>query len=69
MVNHVKLEIAIQLIAEKIADLYAEKANAKTSDELQEVNQKIEQAYEEKEHIAHAELKAINKILKERGKK
>ena len=69
MVNHVKLEIAIQLIAEKIADIYEEKKQAKSSEELQIVEKKLEEAYDEKEHIAHGELKFINKIIKERGKK
>lgn len=69
MVNHVKLEIAIQLIAEKIADIYEKKKQANSPEELQIVEKKLEEAYDEKEHIAHGELKFINKIIKERGKK
>lgn len=67
MKNHVKLEIAIQIIAEKIADLYTLRSQAKTQEEVNQINQKLVEAYEKKEGIALGNLELINEILNVEG--
>lgn len=69
MVNHVKLEIAIQICAENIADIQ-NKLNA-TNDENLRHSLEIElaNAFEEKEKVASGDLIVINKLLTERGNK
>lgn len=63
MKNHVKLEIAIQIIAERIAELYNMRNNAKTTDEVNDINKLLIAAYEKKEGIALGNLQLINEIL------
>lgn len=69
MVNHVKLEIAIQICAENIADIQ-NKLNA-TNDENLRHSLEIElaNAFDEKEKVASGDLTVINKLLTERGNK
>ena len=67
MKNHVKLEIAIQIIAEKIAELYNMRNNAKTTEEVNEINKLLVDAYEKKEGIALGNLQLINEILNVEG--
>lgn len=66
MQEHVKLEIAVQLIAEKIAKLYDELDAAKTYGETMRIKAKIEEAYVEKEEISQGNMSAINKIIAEK---
>lgn len=63
MVNHVKLEIAIQIITEKIANIYKKLDLAKTKNELEVYNQELEEALLEKELIFNGNMKAINYVL------
>lgn len=68
MVNHVKLEIAIQLAAEKIANIFQKAKKAKTAEEAAEYLSELEEAFNEKELIERGNMKAIEKILKENQK-
>lgn len=67
MVEHVKLEIAIQICAEKINDIYA-KIDA-TDDVLlkKQYEEELKVAYDENKRVFNGEISVINKILKERG--
>lgn len=65
MVNHVKLEIAIQLIVEKIARIYNKLDSAKTPEELELYNQELEQAFNQRELIYDGDTATINLILDE----
>lgn len=67
MVDHVKLEIAIQLVAEKIAEIYKKIDSANDEKLIAEYNSELENAYDEKEKVARGELDTINKILSERS--
>lgn len=66
MVDHVKLEIAIQLVAEKIANIYKKIDNTNDETLKSQYNDELEIAYDEKERVARGELETINKILNER---
>ena len=68
MENHVKLEIAIQLIAEKIAGILKLIDSAESEELLAQYNEELELAFVEKERIALGDIEAINKILEERKK-
>ena len=66
MVDNVKLEIAIQLVAEKIAGIYEEIDKTKDKTVLERLNAKLDLAFVEKEKVAHGDLEIINKIISER---
>ena len=70
MINHVKLEIAIQIASENIANLYNKKRQAQTEEELLKINQELEQAYYEKERVSLGDAEVVEHILKQsaRGK-
>ena len=69
MVEHVKLEIAIQICAEKINDIY-DKIDAANDDYSRRVyEQELILAFDEKDRVFNGEVAVINKILKERGGK
>lgn len=69
MVNHVKLEIAIQICAENIADIQNE-LNSTTDENLRyALEKKLAQAFDEKQKVASGDLVVINKLLTERGNK
>lgn len=63
MVNHVKLEIAIQIVAEKISDLYKLRDEATTEEEINNYNNKLALAFEARDKVALGDLTVINKIL------
>ena len=64
MKNHVKLEIAIQIMAEKIANLYALRKKTKSQSKINEINQQLVMAYEQKERVSLGDLILIDEILK-----
>jgi len=69
MVEHVKLEIAIQICAEKINDIY-DKIDATTDPNLRAYyEQELMIAFDEKDRVFNGEVAVINKILNERGNK
>lgn len=69
MVNHVKLEIAIQICAENIADIQNE-LNSTTDENLRyTLEKKLAQAFDEKQKVSSGDLVVINKLLTERGNK
>ncbi|MBQ8425388.1 MAG: hypothetical protein IJX17_05150 [Clostridia bacterium] len=69
MVEHVKLEIAIQICAEKINDIF-EKIDATDDDYLRRVyEQELILAFDEKNRVFNGEVSVINKVLNERGGK
>ena len=63
MKNHVKLEIAIQKITERIAKLYD--LRNKTSDQLilNEIDKQLKVFYDQKDKVLIGDLKVINEIL------
>ena len=67
MIDHVKLEIAIQLVAEKISNL--NKLISKTKDEslLSQYKNELKLAFDERDRVAHGEIRVVEKILKERN--
>lgn len=67
MVNHVKLEIAIQIAAEKISELYKKLENAIDENQKIAIQSELDEAFEEKEMVAAGNADAIEKILNERG--
>ncbi len=67
MVNHVKLEIAIQIVAEKISDLYRLRDEASTEEEINEYNNKLALAFEERDKVALGDLTVIDRILNKEG--
>lgn len=69
MVNHVKLEIAIQICAENIADIQNELSNAKDENLKHELEKRLTLAFEEKRKVSGGDLDVINKLLSERGGK
>ena len=66
MVEHVKLEIAIQLCAEKIDSIYT--LLESTEDEVlrKKYEQELIMAFQEKERVFNGEADIINRILEER---
>ncbi|MBQ4541471.1 MAG: hypothetical protein IJA23_01320 [Clostridia bacterium] len=68
MVNHVKLEIAIQIVAEKIANLYRKIDLASTEEEASFYKSELDNAFYEKELVAVGNMDAINSVLKENKK-
>ena len=66
MVDNVKLEIAIQICAENIGDLY-KKIEENTDPSLNEYYQReLANAFDEKERVAMGEIQVIEKILNAR---
>ena len=67
MVEHVKLNIAIEICAEKINNIYT--LLESTNDELlkKSYEQELVLALEEKELALNGNAEVINKILNERG--
>lgn len=63
MVSHVKLEIAIQIITEKIADIYNKLDSAKNEYEVELYNQELNEAFNEKELIFKGNMRAIDFVL------
>lgn len=63
MVNHVKLEIAIQIAVERIVNIYNKIDSAKTPEELELYNQELEQAFHEKRLVEIGNTQMINKVL------
>lgn len=68
MVNHVKLEIAIQLAAEKIANIQQKSKNAITVEEIAAYQKELDKAFKEKEQIYRGNRRAIEKIINENQK-
>lgn len=70
MENHVKLEIAIQIVAEEIAELYNMRDKAKSVEEVNNINQKLVDFYEKKERVSLGDFALINEVLasKQNGK-
>ena len=69
MVEHVKLEIAIQICAEKINDIYSKIDETNDEGLRSFYEQELVLAFHEKDRIFNGEIAAINKILNERGAK
>ncbi len=69
MVENVKLEIAIQLVAEKIADLYYKIENSSSLSERQALEENLALAFDEKEKVALGDHVVIEKIISERSGK
>lgn len=69
MVGHVKLEIAIQIVAEKIADIYQKIENTMDYNQMANLQVELKNAFDERDRVARGEIVAIEKILKERGSK
>lgn len=66
MVDNVKLEIAIQICAENIGELY-KKLEENTDPALNDLyEKKLAIAFDEKDRVAMGEIQIIEKILKER---
>lgn len=63
MVSHVKLEIAIQIVAEKIANLYRKIDLASTEEEANFYKSELDNAFYEKELVAVGNMDAINAVL------
>lgn len=68
MVNHVKLEIAIQIVAEKIANLYRKIDLSTTEEEANYYRNELDNAFYEKELVAVGDMAVINSVLSERKK-
>lgn len=66
MVDNVKLEIAIQIAAENIAEIY-KKIEENTNPAMQETYEReLAVAFDEKERVARGEIQIVEKILNER---
>lgn len=63
MVNHVKLEIAIQIVADKIANIYRKINSAKSQEELENLSVELDNAFYEKTLVETGNMSAINSIL------
>lgn len=63
MVNHVKLEIAIQIVADKIASIYKQIKSAKSQEELENLSVELDNAFYEKKLVERGNMSAINSIL------
>ena len=68
MVNHVKLEIAIQIVAEKIANLYRKIDLASSEEEALIYKKELDNAFYEKELVSVGNMDAINSVLSESKK-
>lgn len=63
MVEHVKLEIAVQKMAENIAELYQKIENCKNKNEIKYLELQLEEALKDKDLVAKGDKKTINRIL------
>ena len=63
MVSHVKLEIAIQIVAEKIANLYRKIDLATSEEEANYYKNELDNAFYEKELVAVGNMDTINAVL------
>ena len=66
MVNHVKLEIAIQIAAENIGEIYKKIENNTDPAMQQTYERELAIAFDEKERVARGEIQVIEKLLNER---
>lgn len=66
MDNHVKLEVAIQIAAERIANLYNAIDKAETSEMQEFYTAKLQEAFVDKDLVAVGHIPTIEKILQER---
>lgn len=69
MVEHVKLNIAIELYAEKIDSIYTLLESTNDESLKKQYEQELVLALEDKEKALNGDAEAINKILNERGVK
>ena len=69
MVNHVKLEIAVQIVAEKLAEVYRKIEQAKNEIELEKYQEELAIVFDERDRVSAGEIEVIERILSERGKK
>ena len=61
--THVKLEIAIQIVAEKIANLYRKIDLATSEEEANFYKNELDNAFYEKELVAVGNMEVINSVL------
>ena len=66
MVDNVKLEIAVQIAAENLAEIYKKIENSTDPAVQEALERELEIAIDEKERVAQGEIKVIEKILNER---
>ena len=66
MVNNVKLEIAIQIAAENIAEIYKKIEENKDPAMNDTYERELVVAFDDKERVARGEIQIIEKILNER---
>ena len=66
MVDNVKLEIAVQIAAENLAEIYKKIEMNKDPLKQEELERELAVAFDEKERVAQGEIKIIEKILNER---
>lgn len=66
MVSHVKLEIAIQLVAEKIAAILTAIEGETTEEGRLSWQAALDEAFFEKEQVAIGNIYYVNKILSEK---
>ena len=69
MVGHVKLEIAVQIVAEKIDDVYRKIELANSEAELEKLQVELARVFDERDRVSAGEIEVIERILSERGKK
>lgn len=67
MIDHVKLEIAIQLVAEKISNLNKLISSTKDESLLSQYKKDLKLAFDERDRVAHGEIRVVERILKERN--
>ncbi len=66
MVENVKLEIAIQIAAENIAEIYKKIEENKNPMLQEQLEHELAVAFDEKDRVAQGEIKIVEKILNER---
>lgn len=66
MANHVKLEVAIQIAAENVANYLLAMRNAENEEAYNYYNFKLQEAYVDKELVAIGHIETIEKLLNER---
>ena len=65
----IRLDLASELITEKIADLYDACKKAKTDVEILEINNSLDYALQQRDLILMGDITTIEEVLKERGVK
>lgn len=63
MVGHVKLEIAIQMVAEKMANILYKISNTTDEIELAKLKKELEIVIDERDRVAIGEIRTIDKII------